>query len=74
MHKTKIGNKNKQTVAGAQLHMRPCLSAEREEELVWLTIGGSIEVITAGKAWQWEHEAAGHAASTVRKQREINVC
>lgn len=27
----------------------------------------------AGKVWQKESEAAGHGASTVRKQREANA-
>lgn len=27
----------------------------------------------AGKAWQQEFEAAGHVASTARKQRDVNA-
>ena len=32
-----------------------------------------IQSITAGRAWQWEGEAAGHTASIVRKQTEMKT-
>ena len=32
-----------------------------------------VQSIMAEKAWWQEHEAAGHIASTVRKQREMDA-
>lgn len=32
-----------------------------------------LQYITVGKAWQQEHEAAGHRASTVRTKTEMNA-
>lgn len=32
-----------------------------------------MQSIMAGKAWWQEHEASGHIASAVRKQREMDA-
>lgn len=38
-----------------------------------LSMMGFLQSIVMGKAWRQEREAAGHVASTVRKQREMDA-
>ena len=47
--------------------------AKYPSETAWARFHLEIQCIMMGKVWQQEHEAAGHTASTDRKQGEMDA-